>query len=202
MKKTSIVILTSLLLIAFAATASFASTVSVTGDGNILVPNSTPNTGMTANFFQDTGENILIHGWDELQGFALTSSILLDFTSTGVHTGSDFTENVSLAAGTLISSHYVYFDPLNGGNREATFEYSSEILGIIVFSDLMTDRLLATDFLKNPFTVAPASHYDYRGFEAPDMATISLDRRHVTFNLTASSPGNQARIITRGETTR
>jgi PEP-CTERM motif len=200
MKKTSISILTSLLLIVFAATASFASTIGVTGDGNIIVPNATPNTGMTANFFQDTGENVLIHAWDELQGFVLTSSILLDFTTTGLHTGSDFTENFSLVAGTKISSSYVYFDPLNGGNREATFEYSSDIIGVIVFSDLMTDRLLATDFLKNPFTVAPSGHYDYRGFEAPDMVTISADRRHLTFNLTASSPGNQARVITKATT--
>jgi hypothetical protein len=196
MKKTSIAILISLLLTVF-TTAGFANTIGVTGDGNILVPNATPNTGMTANFFQDIGDNVLIHAWDELQNFVLTSSILLDFTDTGIHTGDEFSENFSLTAGTRISSHYVYFDPLNGGNRQATFEYNAEIIGVIVFSDLTTDRLLSTDFLKNPLTAAPTGHFDYRGFEAPDMVTISADRRHLTFNLTASSPGNQARVITR-----
>jgi hypothetical protein len=56
-------------------------------------------------------------------------------------------------------------------------------------------------FLGRPLLRLGALHFDDRGFEAPDVVTIAADRRYLTFNMTASSPGNQARVITRGATT-
>jgi hypothetical protein len=162
MQKRSIAIFFAVAFL-FYATSGFASTIGVTGSGDILIPNATPNTGMTANFFNDPDTTAVIHAWNELQNLILGSNITLDFTLNGLHTGGDASENLVLLAGTAISSHYIYFDPTNVVTRTATFEYDADIIGVIVFSDLISgDRLLATDFLRNPLTVAGCPLYQSR----------------------------------------
>jgi hypothetical protein len=104
-----------------------------------------------------------------------------------------------IAAGTRISSHYFYQDPLNLAASQATFEFDADIIGIIVLSDLPSgDRLLNTDFLRNPLTVAPGAHFNARGIEfGPETVLLNVGLRTITLNLESSSPGDQLRVITR-----
>ena len=186
--------------IALLSTHAQANIISVMGQGNILIPDNSPNTGATPNFFNDTGDNRLIHGWNEQQNVILDRDIVVDIVASGVYNQPFTSANATISQGTAVSSHLIYFDPLFGADRVAQFTFSSQILGIIVLSDLTSDdRFLKTDFLGNPLTVYPASHFDFRGIEfGPESITLSPDMQTVRLDLSASNPGDQVRIITRG----
>jgi len=102
---------------------SLGAIVGVVGQGNILIPNNTPNTDATANFFDDTGVNQLVHGWDELQGVRLDRDIVVDITAPGVYTGPFTSANATIPQGTLANSHLLYFDPLDRAERIAQFTF-------------------------------------------------------------------------------
>src|SRR5262245_37296547 len=78
-----------------------AAIIGVAGQGNILIPNNTPNTGATANFFNDTGDKILIHGWDEKQNVVLDRNIVVDITAAGTYDNPFTSANAVIAAGTM-----------------------------------------------------------------------------------------------------
>jgi hypothetical protein len=174
-----------------------AAIIGVAGDGNILIPDATPNTGMTPNFFDDTGADILVHAWNEAQNISLASDILVDFNAPGAYSWSSPSANATIAAGTRISSHLLYFDPLSATGRTATFTFDADIIAIIAFSDIPgSDRLFLTDFLRNPLTVAPGAHFAQRGLESPDSLVWNVNGRDLFVDFQASSPGNQIRVIT------
>ncbi|MDA1178693.1 MAG: hypothetical protein O2931_07845 [Planctomycetota bacterium] len=185
---------------AFISTQAQAALVSVMGAGNILVPNNTPNTGATANFFNDTGTNRLIHGWNERQNVILDRDIVVDIVSPGVYNQPFTSANATITQGTVVSSHLLYFDPESAADRVAQFTFSSQILGIIVTSDLPSDdRLFKTDFLGNPLTLYPGSHFGLGGIEfGPESSTLNPDMQTIRLDLTAANPGDQVRVITRG----
>jgi len=174
------------------------SIIGVSGDGDILIPNATPNTGMTLDFFQDVGTTVPIHGWNELQNITLASDITVDIAAPGAY-GDPFTSaNAVISAGTAISSHYFYQDPQSSAGSLATFQFDADIIGIIVLSDLASgDRLLNTDFLRNPLTVAPGVHIPGRGLEfSTDDVVFHADLRTITLDLFSINSGEQLRVIT------
>jgi hypothetical protein len=175
-----------------------ASIIGFSGDGDILVPNATPNTGMTVDFFQDVGATVPIHGWNELQNITLASDITVDIAAPGAY-GMPFTSaNAVISAGTVISSHYFHQNPESFAGSFATFQFDADIIGIIVLSDLASgDRLLNTDFLRNPLTVAPGAHIPGRGLEfGTDDVLFNVDLRTITLDLSSLSSGDQLRVIT------
>ena len=93
----------------------------------------------------------------------------------------------------LVSSHYLYFDPLNSRSAVATFTFDTDILGIVV----LTSHLAASDSLRiaAPYPMNPL--FNARGIEfGPELITLGPDLRTLTVNLTAASPGDQIRVIT------
>jgi hypothetical protein len=192
--KRVILALSCLGLVASPATAAI---IGVSGDGNILDPNVTP-VGMTANFFNDTGDEILVHGWNELQSVELSADITVDITTPGNYFAPFTSDLATLPAGTLVSSHLLYFDPQGSAQREATFTFDGEIIGVIVLSDLPgSDHFLASDFLRHPLSLAPGAHFDNRGIEfGPEVVTFDPGLHELTLLLAASSPGDQIRVIT------
>jgi hypothetical protein len=188
-----------------------ADLLSVSGNGDIISPASG---GALPNFFQDTGPNPKIHGWDEAQGVVLKNDVYVDINSSGTYnSNSDLAgfRAAKIAAGTSVDSHLLYFDPKNTASvQNVTFTFSGTILGVIVESDRFynsahgfTDYFLSSDFLRNSATPAanyPTSHFNNRGLEmgAPhDSLSVSVSGHTVTIDeFQASSPGDQVRVLT------
>jgi hypothetical protein len=117
-------------------------------------------------------------GFDELQNVVLASDLVVDKPS-GV-----------IPAGTIVSSHYIIYDPPGSTTSIlGTVIVDQNVVGVIYNTNNLNNSdylgLLTTNYL-NP---------SLRGFEAGDTATIE-DANTVSFDLTAGTPGDYARIIT------
>ncbi len=120
-----------------------------------------------------------ILAFDEQQNVVLTTDLVVD-RPAGI-----------IPAGTVISSHYVIYDPPVTASRTATVIVDQNVLGVIYNAATLNN----SDFLGLPTTNYLNS--SLRGFETSegDSATI-VDPHTVSFNLRAGSPGDYARIIT------
>ena len=185
-----------------------AGFVSVSGAGNILDPSTTP-TGATKNFFNDTGANKLIHGWNERQDVVLTRDIFVDAVQPGRYNHNDdlgYYHQHKIARGTVVSSHLLSYDPkFPNRSGRVTFVFDAPIVGLIVTSDRFHDRahnftdyFLDSDFLGNPLTIYPTEHYEDRGLELNkfDAFVFSVAGNRLILNLGSGSPGDQIRVIT------
>lgn len=116
--------------------------------------------------------------FDEQQNVVLTTDLVVD-RPAGI-----------IPAGTVISSHYVIYDPPTTASRTATVIVDQNVLGVIYSAATLNN----SDFLGLPTTnyLNPSM----RGIEISegDSATI-VDPHTVSFNLRAGSPGDYARII-------
>ncbi len=94
-----------------------------------------------------------------------------------------------LAAGTVVNSHYVFFDPGPSLRGIGYVDFDGDILGVLSDkSDMdMTDMLLGNANV-NYVSVA------LRGLEAADSFNIVGNRLNVNFR--ASSPGDYIRVLT------
>ena len=109
--------------------------------------------------------------------------------------GSSGKPSRTVEAGTVVSSHYVAYDPSGVARTSMTIEFDSEIIGVVVGDR----RLVLTDFLG-------ADGVDYKKFrfrsrEPRDRYKIGADGKSVTIKLRANSPGDHFRIITAGRDT-
>jgi hypothetical protein len=179
--------------------SAHAKIVNTLGSADKLNP-AVDHTGATGNFFDDTGDHVLIHGWDEKQNVLLDHDITVDITKAGSYQRKFTSENATISAGTRVSSHLLMLDPLQSETRTGVFTFDREILGVIVLSELKDDdRLLNSDFLGNPDTIYPTGHFQARGIEfGPEQVTLSADLHTLLLNLRASNPGDQIRVITAG----
>jgi hypothetical protein len=152
------------------------------------------NPAYVANAYNNLGANPLVHWWNELQNVTLGANLnnVLDITSPGAYDAPFPSALGDLAAGTVVSSHYLYFDPLNSRRAIATFTFDADILGVAVF----TSSLAASDSLRvaGAYPVNPL--FSNRGIEATELITLGADRRTLIVDLTASTPGDQIRVIT------
>lgn len=125
-----------------------------------------------------------LYAFDELQNVLLSSSLDVNISPLGSST---------IAANTIVSSHYVFFDPGPGQTISGTVTFDSDILGI----STSTSTLIASDFLS-----APGVSYlspSLRGLESGDTVSF-LDARTIEVNFFASSPGDYIRVLTVGTT--
>lgn len=119
-------------------------------------------------------------GFNELQYVTLVSDLVVDKPS-GI-----------IPAGTIISSHYIIFDPPGSSIAiNGNVILDQKVIGVIYNTDTLNDSdylgLSTTNYL-NP---------SLRGFETSsgDAAEIAEPNK-VFFHLTAGTPGDYARIIT------
>jgi hypothetical protein len=117
-----------------------------------------------------------LFGFDEDQNILLTAPLTVDVGST-------------IPAGTIVASHYIFFDP--GPTQEVigTVNFDSDVLAIIT----STGTLAASDFLAD--TGVNYLNPALRGLEAGDSVTISGPEQ-ILFDTTASSPGDYVRVLT------
>ncbi len=120
-----------------------------------------------------------LFGFDEMQNVTLDSILKVNIGS-------------NIAKGTVISSHYVFFDPRRSKTVKGYVEFDNDILGIITGRG----KLMKSDYLgelsanyKNP---------RLRGLERIDHVEINeLNLRRIDIDFfRASSPGDYIRVIT------
>jgi hypothetical protein len=132
-----------------------------------------------------------LSAWDEVQNFELTEKLYVDsvFNSGDPIVGMDL-GGTFLKAGTIVSSHYVEWDPSGTKRVEATITTDSEI-----FAFIFTDNNL---FTSDEFLGLPGLDYNdfaFRGMEA-GQDTIAYNGNSADINWSASNPGDWARMIT------
>jgi hypothetical protein len=136
-------------------------------------PNSVGNDNFDSNNF---------FAFDEDQNIVLTSPLQVDLLASTGNSGS-------LAAGTTVASHYLFFDPGPSRHIVGTVDFDSAVLAVIT----STANLAASDFLAQ--TGVDYLNPRLRGLEARDVVTITgLQQIEVDFR--ASSPGDYIRVLT------
>ncbi len=118
-----------------------------------------------------------LFGFDEDQNIVIGSPLDVDVGTSPI------------PMGTIVASHYIFFDPGPVLRVVGTVNFDSDVLGVLT----STGRLAATDFLANTGVnyLSPAN----RGLEAGDSVTISGPSQ-ILFDTTASSPGDYVRVLT------
>ncbi len=128
----------------------------------------------------NTFQSVNLYGFDEDQNITLLAPLTVDVVPSGP---------LTLAAGTTVASHYIFFDPDNTTSIDGRVNFDSDIVAII----LTLGNLNASDFLANTGVnyLSPA----LRGLEGSDSVTIS-GARQIRFDTTASTPGDYVRVLT------
>lgn len=123
-----------------------------------------------------------LFGFDEDQIIVLPFDIDVDILASTGLAGT-------LSAGTVVASHYVFFDPAGTGFIDGRVNFNSDIVAVI----FDRDNLAATDFLiNNDVTyLNPA----LRGIEGGDVVSI-FDANTLSFITRASTPGDYVRVLT------
>lgn len=128
----------------------------------------------------DTFDDDNLYAFDEDQNITLIEPIRVDI-------GND---KGWIAAGTVVASHYVFFDSLSGV-QIGYVDFDAPILGVAAFRDTMK----ATDFLAN--TGVTYISEELRGLEEGDQVWIdeTLPTRLWVY-WAGSSPGDYIRVFT------
>lgn len=167
-------LLSAAAVVAVSASAASAAVISAGGAGTIIPTPASVTNG-------NPGSNDQIKAFNEIQDLVLSADLVLD--------------DVTIAAGTAISSHMVFLNRETGSQRvtlEANFSFDGAILGLIT----QTDALAATDMLLSAGT--SYSTFGNRGFEGNvDDATFSGADLDVIMRVT--QPGDWIRVITVSE---
>lgn len=118
-----------------------------------------------------------LYGFDEDQNILLTVPLFVDVGSSPI------------PAGTVVASHYIFFDPGPVQHMIGTVVFDSDVLAIIT----STRNLANSDFLAN--TGVNYLNPSARGLEPGDSVSISGPRQ-ILFNTFASTPGDYVRVLT------
>jgi hypothetical protein len=124
------------------------------------------------------GANTTLFAFNEQPNVLLTAPLSLDLGGT-------------LAAGTRVASHGIVFDPVASRSVVGSVTFDRKVLGII----WLTRELEDTDGLLGLPTITYNSP-SARGLEAAERATTSFSGNTVFLEWTASSPGDNIRVLT------
>lgn len=128
-----------------------------------------PTAGFTVG--KNNQQSNTLFAFNEQQGVKLTDSI------------------GGIAAGTLVNSHYVFYDPAGLNVLFGNVTFDSEVLGILT----TRSALSATDALLGLSDVNYLNPWN-RGLEFLDYAGFSGNSAHFAFS--AGSPGDYVRVLT------
>jgi len=134
-----------------------------------------------ANIGSDNQNVDIFLGFNERQNVLLTAPLETDDPAG------------TIAAGTWVSSHYIFYDPGPTDTITGTAVFDEDILGMMT----STETLTASEFLG-----APGTNYlnpTLLGLEAGSDTAAITDSRTVTVTLQASSPGDYIRVVTTPE---
>jgi len=184
MKKEAVVIALAVFATSIPATAEIIGG-SVTGGtafnaGGVFVKLSVPLSnpfGAPNSVGNDTFQSPNLFGFDEDQNILLAAPLTVDVGSSPI------------PAGTLVASHYIFFDPGPSQHVIGTVDFDADVLAIMT----STATLAASDFLAN--TGVNYLNPGARGLEPGDSVTISGPKQ-ILFDTFASSPGDYVRVLT------
>ena len=145
----------------------------------LTVPLANPF-GLPNSVGNDTFQSPNLYGFDEDQNITLAAALGVDVVASGP---------LSLAAGTTVASHYIFFDPRNTQSIDGTVDFDADVLAIITSTALLS----ASDFLAN--TGVNYLNPGLRGLEPGDSVTIS-GLRQIRFDTLAQTPGDYVRVLT------
>jgi len=141
--------------------------------------------GSTDNVGSDNFQSNNLFGFDEMQDITLDEPLSVD----RLVNGQGGLEPGTLPAGTVLSSHYIFFDSKAIETVRGFVRFDQDILAVITSEDDLAD----SDFLGQPDV-----HYVntfLRGLEGSD--TIALTGpREITVSLTTATPGDYFRVVT------
>ncbi len=126
----------------------------------------------------DTFQRPGLYAFDEDQNITLDRDLRVDIGAV-------------IARGTVVASHYVFFDPGPGTSQKGWVEFDSVVLGIAT----ETPTLRATDFLANTDVIYLSP--GLRGLEWEDRVWIDPDNPfRIRVDWIASTPGDYIRVFT------
>lgn len=129
----------------------------------------------------DTFDDDNLYAFDEDQNITLIEPIRVDLAN----------DKGYIRAGTVIASHYVFFDSLSGV-QIGYVDFDADILGVAAFQGTMA----ATDFLAN--TSVTYISTDLRGLEEGDRVWVEEDNpKRIWVYWAGSSPGDYIRVFTK-----
>ncbi len=131
--------------------------------------------------------------WDEVQNLTLTSALRVDRVFDGV---ADFITDLGngefeINAGTVISSHYIQWDPGNDSSNRAVAYLDADALNYAVIGS--DGNLAASDTLLGLAGIDYGS-FTGRGLDSNDITNFNTATLVLSFE--ATSPGDWARLIT------
>ncbi len=177
------------LCLVLAASEASATAISITNGSGALgytigTPEAVPFT-LVGNGYNDN----ILYLWDEVQNFTLTQDLFVDRVADASASYVGGTAgNYFIKAGTIVSSHYVQWDPLATTRVQATLNFDSDIFAFITGDT----RLANSDFLGAPGI--DYGDFGLRGLEGGD--TTAFNGGSVDINWSASNPGDWTRLIT------
>lgn len=156
---------------------------------------------------QDPNDGILL-AWNEVQNIVLPGDLRVDrvFDPTAPFVSAAPGGGYIIAAGTIVSSHYIQWDPLNTvpgtlgsiGNIQTTISLDSQIFAFITDDQKLFD---SDDLLGLPGL--DYNDYALRSLEGPDLPNVGdfwdrteFNGESVDINWWAFSPGDWTRLIT------
>ncbi|MEM8787535.1 MAG: hypothetical protein AAGE76_04670 [Pseudomonadota bacterium] len=162
-----------------AAALAFALDGKITGGAAGAYQKLDPTIGFAVG--NDTFQDTNLYVFDEDQNILLERDIAVDL-APGARV---------IPAGTIVASHYVFFDPGFAAQQVGYVEFDSAILSVAT----RQDTLAATDFLAN--TDVKYLNPALRGLEWQDVVWIDPENPfRVRVNWTASTPGDYIRVFT------
>ena len=186
MRKITLLLTASIsLLSGMAANATLVALSSCTGAASCEITTTPPNP------VERNPNNGILLAWDEVQNFTLIDPLRVDrvFDATAsfiTPIGTDFL----IAAGTVVSSHYLQWDPGNGssGRVSATIELDSQVFAFITADQNLFD----SDILGVPGL--DYNDFGLRGLEGGDTTVFNGPNTDISW--AAASPGDWTRLIT------
>lgn len=158
---------------------------------------ATPASALPETITSDTQ----VFAWDEDQLVTLPGPLALNAVASGVYNNTAMLGVFNLPAGTRVASHYIHFDPVAPevltSTASGTVTFDADIIGVIMIGDGGPTYLDDSDYLGSA-TLYPDGLV-IRGMELSansDTFGISPSRRVLSFNFTASNPGDAIRVIT------
>ncbi len=122
-----------------------------------------------------------VRGFDELQGLTLLENLIMDVGA------ATLSSNV-LGPDSIVSSHYIIFDPASSNTASGTVTFDEAVVGVITnnlrFND--TDDLLGN----------PATNYAIGSQGLENLDSVIISGNTIQYSLTSGSPGDAIRVIT------
>jgi hypothetical protein len=178
------------------ASAAQAGIVGVGGDAQwIAAPVDARINALTSSEF--------VRVWNEQQAVAVRAGgLTVDHDGTpGLVNNNSMLSDIVIAAGQIVSSHYIHFDSPGtvSASAKGFVTFDQDIIGVIVRGDRRDDgrnRLDQSDWLSSGTLYSDGVRNRGMELSQGEFFQISPNRRTLAFSFNISNPGDFVRVIT------